>query len=302
MLALTKTAHQTQLISSPIPTPTQDLVRVRVSYVGICRTDIYIAKGLIPVQTPRVLGHEVSGTIDQTGPLATKWQPGQPVGIMPIVPCQHCTSCQNDDPLVCLNPKMLGMDLDGAFAQYVLVPSHCLYPLPETLDMKLAAYLEPICASMAILQAPITPSMRGAIFGDNRIAQLTQTILHHHGFEQVQIVEEATPNQFDFCVETIAKPEVLQMAIEAVKPRGVIILKSRPAHPVGIDFRAALQKELTFRATQYAPMNDAIAFATKHPHAFDHLLGPTFPLSDYEAVFASDEQHGDRKLFFDPWG
>lgn len=301
MLALTKTAHQTQLLTTPPSIPTRDMVRVRVKYVGICRTDIYVAKGLIPVQTPRILGHEASGTVDQTGPLAQHWQPNQPVGIMPIVPCQHCTSCQNGDPLVCLNPKMLGLDLDGAFAQYVLVPSHCLYPLPKTFDMKLAAYLEPICASMAILQAPITPSMRGAILGDNRIAQLTHTILQHHGFEQVQILEEAAPNQFDFCVETVAKPEIMQLALRAVKPRGVIILKSRPAQPVGIDFRAALQKELTFRATQYAPMTAAIDFAAKHPHAFDHLLGPTFPLSDYEAVFSSDEQHGDRKLFFDPW-
>lgn len=198
---------------------------------------------------------------------------------------------------------MLGVDRDGAFAQELVVPARAVHPIPDHLTWEQAAYLEPIAASMAPLQADIPRTARVLIYGDDRIGQLTHQALRAHGHEDVTICALGAalePASFEYAVETRATPETLSALTQALTPGGTLILKSRPASPVALNIRAVLARELTLRATRYAPFAHAIeALATGCLHV-DDLLGPTVGLEDFEVAFAQAGTAGARKIFFDP--
>lgn len=278
------------------------MASIRVAFAGLCRTDVYVARGLLSAANPITLGHEFSGTIKALGQGVAQLHLGQRVGVMPILPCGHCPQCLSADPLVCQHTQMLGVDLAGGFADDVLVPARAIYPIPDALPLKVAAYLEPIAASMAALQAPISPGQRGVIYGDNRIATLTARVLKASGFEDVTIwaqAPEALPQDaYDFAIETVADAQVMSALIGAVRPRGVLVLKSRPVAPVALDWRALLAKELTLRATQYAPFERAIELVMSGRLDLEGLLGPAHPLEDYETLLLGQEEQSRQKVFF----
>lgn len=305
MRALQRTQDGVHLLRLPSPQPGPGQARLKVRYAGLCRTDIYVAQGKLPSPTPITLGHEFSGYIDALGQPHPTLKPGQAVGVMPLLRCGKCEHCLNGGAShLCPAPSMLGVDLDGAFADEVIVPIENLYALPQGMDMRVAAYLEPIAASLAVLQAPISPQQRGVILGDSRIAELTARVLLAHGFEQLERWAEppsSPPSRgFDFAIETFASAQNMSALIDAVRPEGVIILKSRPTAPIALDWRALLAKSLTLKAAYYAPFSQALALAQRPDFDISDLLGACYALEDYEQVlFGQEHLHSRAKIFFD---
>lgn len=302
MRALRRIDARVGIDERPALIPSAGQASIRVAYAGLCRTDVYVAQGLLSAANPITLGHEFSGTIAALGEGVKRLRIGQRVAVMPILPCSACPQCLGDDPLVCQRTQMLGVDLDGGFADDVLVPAQAIYPIPDQLSLKVAAYLEPIAASMAALAAPIHPSQRGVIYGDNRIATLTERVLRASGFEELTVwtqAPQALPKDaYDFAIETVANAQVMSALISAVRPRGVLVLKSRPVAPVALDWRALLAKELTLRATQYAPFERAIELAMSERLHIEDLLGPAHPLEDYELLLSQEQHQSKHKVFF----
>lgn len=105
--------------------------RVRVKEVGICGTDLKILRGDVPVDYPRVLGHEMVGEI-LDAPAGAAFAPGDRVLVDPSVACGLCARCRRDDAHLCDRGGLMGRDRDGLFAQQVLVPESQLHRLPST--------------------------------------------------------------------------------------------------------------------------------------------------------------------------
>lgn len=306
MRALLKHNSTVHVHDLPTSTLSPGKVRVRVELAGICRTDVYVARGHIKAPDKLILGHESAGIVEEIASDVPhgSLQVGQRVGISPFSGCGHCLWCIQEGPLRCPQRKMLGVDLDGGFAEHIDLPAQQLYALPTGTSAQLAAYLEPIAASLAPTCGPIHPKGRGVIYGTGRIAQLTALVMKLRGYEDIHLHSPETckpleANAYDFGVETHATAEAISTLVHALKPRGVLIIKSRAPAPVGIDFRALLAKELTLKATEYAPFEHAVELIGTHPHAFDHLFGPIHALED--ASMAWDvAQEDDKKHFFDP--
>jgi len=267
-----------------VPEAAAGWVRIKVLLAGICRTDLYAASGQLPVAPPRILGHEMVGELAD----------GSRVTVSPVIACERCAACAGGGR--CPKPLFLGIGIDGAFAEQVVVPVSCVYPVPADLPLRRGAYVEPIAASLAVLRAPITAHQRGAVIGTGRIAKLTLRILEARGFDR--LADGGDEGTFDFVVETSATDEVLDLAGRLVRPGGVIVLKSRPAVPPEVDVARLVRNDVTLCAVSYGPWDEAIELARTLP--IDDLLGDGFPLASFAAAFARAGEADGPKVFLDP--
>lgn len=305
MRALVKEASSILLKQvSPPAIDAPDEVLIRVMAAGICRSDIYAAQGLIKTADPIILGHEFSGLVAATGPAVTRCAPGDRVTVMPVIACQQCQQCRAAMPDVCTQSAMLGIDCNGAYCDFVIVPERAVYPLPDRLSFQAGAYIEPIAASLAVLKAGISPRQTGLIYGDNRIALLTKRVLEIHGFSQVTIYDarngpEPLPEcGYDFAIETVATGDTLKALVRAVRPAGKIVLKSRSYQPVAIDLIAAIKKEITFQAVNYGSFQAALDLVAEGRLSVSEMFGRCYPLERFKEAFESAQQSDHLKLFF----
>ena len=281
-----------------VPTPTITLptqVRIRVGLAGICRTDLYVAQGKMPYRGDQiVLGHEFCGEIVEVGRDITDLQVGMQVTAHPL-----CLGDQGEW-------EMLGVDLPGAFAQQIVVPAHLVTPVPEGLTQQQAAYAEPVAAALAILLAPLPQDegTRGLLWGTGRIAELTARVLRaagHTRFGQLHDLSELQalpPGSFDWVVETQATAQSIALLTRALRPQGLLVLKSRPAEPVAIDLQAWVRKALRVHAADYGSYTQALEWMATGRLEVQDLLGPVHAPEDHAQVFAHLSTHEDLKHFF----
>lgn len=304
MRALVKDARSVSLCSVPWPVPRADEVIVRVEVAGLCRTDLYIADGKIPSPSPLILGHEFSGTIQGIGPNITGLQLGQRVAVMPILSCGVCAYCRRGLERVCQQRSMLGVDRDGAFAEFVAVPARFAYPIPESMSFQAAAYAEPVTAALGVLNAGLDPEQNGLIYGNNRFSQLLLQVLRVHGFKRIAIHDpKKAPLPTDCCdflIETFASAEAVEEMILAVRPLGTIVLKSRQPWPTALDLLSAIPKELTFRTVHHGSFVQALQLLAEDRLHLADVVGPVQPLSAWEHIFALARRGEQCKFFFSP--
>lgn len=118
----------------PVPVPGEKQIRVRVTHCGICRTDLHIAEGDIPLsKRPVIPGHEIVGFVDALGSGARRFKIGDRVGVSWLnYACGKCKYCMRGEENYCPHIKRTGYDVDGGFAEYVLVHEDYAFDLRET--------------------------------------------------------------------------------------------------------------------------------------------------------------------------
>ena len=301
MRALIKEGRSLAVRGVPRPKITaSDEVVIRVAAAGVCRTDVYVAEGRIPSREPIILGHELSGVVEAIGERVDHVQSGDRVTVRPMLACGACRECRDKRSDRCAEPRMLGVEVHGAFAEALKVPAAAVYRLPPSVSDTSGAYVEPIAASLAVLKAGIRSEQRGLIWGTNRIAQLTARVLVAHGFASVTISDRAEAleaSAFDFAIETSASTESMRALVRVVRPEGCIVLKSRTPAPVGLELSAAIAKELVFRAVGWGSFTDAIALLSDRRVVVDDLLGDRYALESFEAAFAAATRESSKPYF-----
>jgi D-arabinose 1-dehydrogenase-like Zn-dependent alcohol dehydrogenase len=134
--------RELRLEEVPVPTPGPNEVRVRVRACGICLSDVHLLDGTLGTPTRTVtLGHEAAGEVDLAGSHVTGWKPGQRVVVGAGRTCGRCHSCLRARADACMAGQILGIDYDGAWAEYVVVPAAALAAVPEALPVEQAAII-----------------------------------------------------------------------------------------------------------------------------------------------------------------
>ncbi len=129
------------VVSRPEPVRAEGEVLVRIRHVGVCGTDFHIFGGKHPfLEYPRVMGHELSGTVEELGP-ASRLTKGQPVYIVPYLSCGHCQACRIGLTNACRNIRVLGVHCDGGMAEYLSVPEANVVPTGD-IPLEDAAMIE----------------------------------------------------------------------------------------------------------------------------------------------------------------
>ncbi len=168
MLAVVKESPQPgfALRDVPIPALKPGHVRVRVRAVGICGTDIPIFQGVRRVPYPLIPGHEFAGEIDAVADDVHDWQPGDRVAVGLVIGCGQCPACRTGEESLCEHITEIGIHINGAFAEYVLVPVSTLHRLPDHLSFADGASVDPLASSYrGIRRLRPSPEDSVAIFG-----------------------------------------------------------------------------------------------------------------------------------------
>jgi propanol-preferring alcohol dehydrogenase len=170
-----------------VPEPGPHQVRLRVTVCGVCRTDLHVSEGDLPVHRPRVVpGHEVVGTVDALGREARRFAPGTRVGAAWLAgTCGTCRFCRRGAENLCPDAVFTGWDLDGGYADYVVVDERYAYALPEAIGDEQAAPL--LCAGIigyrALRRTDLPPAGRLGIYGFGGSAHLTAQVAMAQGAE-----------------------------------------------------------------------------------------------------------------------
>ncbi len=122
----------------PTPEPGEGEALIKVAACGVCHTDLHYIDHGTPTfkKPPLILGHEASGVVAEVGRGVTEWEQTDRVLIPAVISCGVCEFCQAGRENICENLIMFGNNVDGAYAEYVVVPAKDLISLPESLDLK----------------------------------------------------------------------------------------------------------------------------------------------------------------------
>ena len=137
----------------PVPEVEADGVLVRVHACGICQTDYCAYTGRrTNWKPPIIIGHEISGVIEEMGEKVEDWEKRDEVALSPVISCGECYNCKLGLGHYCTNGKVIGGEgqkivLDGGFAEYLSVPTSVLYKKPENVSFEAAALAEPLAGS-----------------------------------------------------------------------------------------------------------------------------------------------------------
>ena len=133
---------------SEVLSPGAGEVRLDVAFCGVCGTDVHIARGHMDhrVRVPQVIGHEMSGTVAELGPGVDGYDVGDPVVVRPL-DTRAETAADKGFSHICRGLKFLGIDTPGAFQSSWTVPAFTLHRLPPTVDLRLAALVEPLAVA-----------------------------------------------------------------------------------------------------------------------------------------------------------
>lgn len=158
----------------PLPEfgPEEALIRVR--YAGICGTDQHIFRGEMDGRTrvPMIPGHEFAGVISETGKKVKGFQKGDRVAVDPIFWCGTCAACRLEHFPACSALKLVGVDVDGGFAEYAVARDFMLFKVPDSVSDRHAALIEILSIGFhACRRAELKENDTIAIWGAGRVGQ-----------------------------------------------------------------------------------------------------------------------------------
>jgi propanol-preferring alcohol dehydrogenase len=169
----------------PIPEPAPGEVRVKVQACAICRTDLHVVEGELPPKHDRIVpGHQVVGTVDACGERASRFKPGDRVGIAWLrYTCGRCRYCRAGNENLCPFARFTGYDENGGYAEYATVLEDFAYALPTELDPIAATPL--LCAGIigyrALKRADVRPGCRLGLFGFGSSAHICIQVARYWG-------------------------------------------------------------------------------------------------------------------------
>jgi alcohol dehydrogenase, propanol-preferring len=182
--------------SRPVPSPEGDEILVRVHACGVCRTDLHIVEGELPlVRSPIVPGHQVVGHVERMGPDARRFRIGERVGLAWLRrTCGDCVPCRSARENLCESAVFTGYHADGGFADYAVAPEGFAYAIPPVFGDAEAAPL--LCAGIigyrALKRSAVAAGGRLGIFGFGSSAHVTLQVARARGVDVYVCTREAS--------------------------------------------------------------------------------------------------------------
>ena len=238
-----------RLMDVAVPEPAPGQVRIRVSYCGICGTDIHIftGDGGYPTNPPVTMGHELSGVVESVGEgVDPAWIGEKVVSETYYYTCGTCFYCQTGHSNLCLQKKSIGSAVNGAMAEYVVVPAKNLHKIPEGVTMKEAAMTEPLaCCTQGVLEfGGLRPGDKVLLTGPGAIGLMCLQLAVSAGATVIVAGTAVDKDRMELARELGAseivysdQPDAEEKIASAVSPlrtgRCVRLLGRRPRDPDG---------------------------------------------------------------------
>ena len=154
-------------------------VKVKVHATGICGTDLHIIKDEYPSDYPVIMGHEYSGVVVEIGDDVHKFNAGdRVVSLTAIVTCGKCSYCREGLLMLCNQRKSIGSGVNGAFAEYIVIPEEAVYKIPDNVSLDEAALTEPLACMVrcVIERGTVNAGDNVLVSGPGAIGLLTMQV------------------------------------------------------------------------------------------------------------------------------
>ena len=310
---------------SKVHTPEPGQVRLKVTYCGVCGSDYHIYLGHMNhrVKTPQVIGHEMSGEVAEIGGGVEGFKVGDKVVVRPLDPCRKCPACQMGYYHVCHNLNLLGVDTPGAFQANWTVPAHTLHHIPDTIDMRQAAIIEPVAVAshdvrigevtekdyVVVLGAgpigmliALLSKMKGAHvlvseinkFRVNLARELGLDVVNPLEIELRRYIEDQTSTAgADVVFEATGSVAGADMMTKLSRVRGRIVAVGVFTEPVKVDMNKFLLRELRLMGVRvYEPedFKTAISLVVSTALPLNQLISDVRPLEQVQSTFEEIER------------
>jgi 2-desacetyl-2-hydroxyethyl bacteriochlorophyllide A dehydrogenase len=312
----------------PVP-PRNGGALIRVLRAGICGTDTKVFKGAIPVEYPRVMGHEVVGTVVEAAD-GGRLPVGTRVMVNPATACGYCDLCRRGLDHLCRNGGLLGREEDGVFAEYVVAPEQRLHVIPDAVSEDAAALVQ-VLGTVVHAQRSIAvfPDQTAVVVGLGVSGLLHLQMLLARGVGTVigvtrsqskldlaaelgatatavpadaaALVAELTGGRgADIVVESVGREATLAQSIElAGHAADVVVFGTLTGGGEGLPYYQLYFKELTLHNPRAARADDydtGIALTAAGKLRLEPLLTSRHPLADAAAAFAALGERGNLKV------
>jgi len=194
MKALVKTAKgvgRLELRDVPVPEPGPGEVLLKVLAAGVCGTDLHVRDDAFPYWPPVILGHEFSGRAEKLGEGVTLVAVGdRVVGEPHTKACGHCPLCRTGNPQICSAKRSPGWGIDGAMAEYLVMPEHLLHKLPDSIGDDVGAVIEPAANTVhdVLERAGVEAGDFVAVIGPGPIGLLAAMTARAGGAREVMVI------------------------------------------------------------------------------------------------------------------
>lgn len=285
---------------------------IRMACAGICNTDLELQRGYYGFSgTP---GHEFAGVVieAQTPSLVGR----RVVGEINLA-CGQCHFCAAGLARHCSNRSVLGIvKHPGAFAEYLTLPEENLHIIPDEISAEQAIFVEPLAAACEILdQVDLPETEEVAVLGDGKLGLLiAQVLLAHRSRvtvygrhpEKLQIAQragaetslgpEAPRARYRFVVDATGSSEGLRQAINMVRPRGTVVMKSTVHGAVSLDTAPIIVNEISLVGSRCGRFEPAIELLRQRKIDVSSMLAAEFPLIDAPVAFTEAARRGVLKV------
>lgn len=341
MKALMKTARgpgNLQILDVPEPVCGEDEVKIEVAYCGVCGTDIHILKDEFPTRPPVIIGHEFSGTVVETGSKVRKFKVGDRVVAENVCStCGDCYLCRSGHYAICLHRGAQGLDLNGAFARYIVCQERDVFSVPSEVSLQEAALAEPlVCATHAVLDQTKVgagdvvlvsgPGAMGLLAAQAAIAEggiviLSGTRADRDRFEVArqlgihrtvdveqedlgEVVRELTEGRgVDVVIECSGSQAAVTTGISLIKKRGKFTQVGLFGKKVPIDLDTVVTREIHLVGSMSHTWNAwkrGLSLVARGKIRLAPLVTAVYPLTEWERAFREFEDRKGIKILLEP--
>jgi len=305
-------------------------VLVKVEAVGICGTDKAFYTGTYKLfRKPIILGHEVCGRVIDVGEDVPRDIIGTKVVTEINISCGKCWFCTHGLKTHCPYREVLGITIDGGMAEYLVTPYVNIHRV--SLDPREAVFVEPLAAILQMVKlAPPAPDSVAAVLGSGTIGLLALQVLKLHGLHVIVITRENSPKAkyakllgadevliysealeyikkytpegqgFDYVVEATGNPQGLSIALEIVRPRGIIASKSTHGALTTFDYTKMVVKEVQISASRCGPFKPAIKLLEDKRVNVKDLITSEYKFREAKKAFDTSLMRDQVKVILTP--
>ena len=337
-----RAAKGLQLDALPIPTigPTDVLVRVKAA--SICGTDLHIygwdrwSQGRI--KPPVTLGHEFCGTVERAGAEVAAIKPGDFVSAEMHVNCGHCHQCRVGEAHICQNLKIIGIDQDGAFAEFVKIPASNIVKLDPGIPEHYGAILDPLgnavhtvlagpiagrtvlvtgCGPIGLMAIAVAKACGSSTVFATETNEQRRAMAKRMGADVVlnpaaedavaKILSDTNGTGIDALLEMSGNPTAIQQGFKALRAGGRASLLGIPTENVPLDlvndviFKGATVQGIYGRR-MYETWVQMTALLKAGRLDLEPLFGEREPLENFEAAFSKLQGGWAGKILLYPDG
>jgi len=294
-----------------VPSAEEKSALIKVHLAGVCSTDLQIFKGYMGFKG--VPGHEFVGSVVE-GPEDIRGK--RVVGEINFA-CSNCNFCREGIARHCQARRVMGiLNADGAFAEYVAVPLANLHLVPDGVPDEAAVFTEPLAAAFEILeQVQVSPNDDVLILGDGKLGSLCAqvlrlasahvTVLGKHK-EKLALLKKAgvrtvqqqdwRPRRFDIVVEATGSAAGLETALGAVRPRGILVLKSTVAENHQLSLAPIVIDEINVIGSRCGLFPPALEALRENRVSVTALIEKVYSLIDGVDAAAHAAKAGTKKI------